>query len=113
MTDSSHNTSLWLLTTTAVELRAWLQDGKVTSRELIERSLKQIDNHNQSGMELQAIISTMPKEKALKQADLLDEERRAGIVRGPFHGIPIIVKVSAELSSISSKCEETLANGNL
>ena len=44
-------------------------------------------------MKLRAIISKMPKEKALHHADILDEERKAGSIWGPFHGIPIIVKV--------------------
>jgi amidase len=81
------------LTATAVELQALLRDGKITSRELIEKCLEQIDSHNQLVMKLRPIISTVPKEKALHQADILDEERKAGSIRGPFHGIPILVKV--------------------
>lgn len=93
MNSSSHDAGVRLLTATAVELQTLLKDGKITSRELIEKCLEQIDSHNQSGMKSRAIISTMPKEKTLHQADILDEERKACSIRGPFHGIPIIVKV--------------------
>jgi amidase len=93
MNSSSHDASVRPLTATAVELQALLRDGKITSRELIEKCLEQIDSHNQSCMKLRPIISTMPKEKALHQSDILDEERKAGNIRGPFHGIPIIMKV--------------------
>ncbi len=106
MSNSSHDASLWLLATTAVELRALLQDEKMTSRELIERSLQQIGNYNQLGMKLRAIISTIPKEKALQQADILDEERKAGSVRGPFHGI---LYYCEGISYLSRKWKETLS----
>jgi Asp-tRNA(Asn)/Glu-tRNA(Gln) amidotransferase A subunit family amidase len=40
---------------------------------------------------LKAVLVKSPE--ALRQADALDEERRAGLVRGPLHGIPVLLKV--------------------
>ncbi len=56
----------------------------VTSRQLVERSLARIERYNP---ELLCVI-TPTKERALKQADRLDAEAKAGKFRGPLHGIP-------------------------
>ncbi|KAK8043737.1 amidase [Apiospora phragmitis] len=74
------------LTTTATSLQRLLQEGALTSVQIIERYLLQIEQHNHA---LNAFISLAPREKLLKQAAALDEERRANRCRGPLHGIPI------------------------
>lgn len=81
--------------TTASELQKLLQDSKVTSFQLVETYLKQIETHNRY---LHAVISTAPKESLLKQAKRLDQERGQGLVRSTMHGIPILVKVWDEPS---------------
>jgi hypothetical protein len=106
MNSSAHLAGIRLLTATAVDLQTLLQDGKITSRELIEKSFEQIDTHNHSGMKLPALISAMPRDKALQQADNLDRERKAGIIRGPFHGIPIILKVKCPSSQ--QECQKLI-----
>jgi len=77
---------------TATQLQNQLQSGLLTSVQIIESYLVHIDNHNQNGMKVNALIAVMPREIALAKARELDEERKHGKVRGPFHGIPIIVK---------------------
>ena len=82
-----------LLTWTASDFRKFLEDGTYSSRQLVQLCLDQAEKHNNAGMQLHALISILPQEQALSWADQLDEERRSGRIRGPFHGIPIIVKV--------------------
>ncbi|KAL2064595.1 hypothetical protein VTL71DRAFT_3732 [Oculimacula yallundae] len=77
---------------TAEQLLADLQAGRVTSVELVNLYLKQIQAQNKEGLKLNAVISTAPIELISKYANMLDEERAAGNLRGPLHGIPIIVK---------------------
>ncbi len=47
------------------------------------------------GLALRAVISVAPDDVVLARAVALDAERARGHVRGPFHGIPILLKVSA------------------
>ena len=73
-----------------VQLLAAQRIGTVTSHDLVEKYLARIKAYDQDGPRLTAIVALNPK--ALEQADALDAERRAGRVRGPLHGIPIVVK---------------------
>ena len=83
-----------LLAITATELLQLLARREVYSIDLVKCYLDQIDRHNHKGMELHAVISTAPKEDLFQQADALDRERAEGRIRGPMHGIPIIIKAS-------------------
>lgn len=80
------------LTLTAAEAQQLLDNGKTTSASLVEMYLDQIERHNHSGLHLNALISIAPKDKLLKTAKKLDNERQSGQVRGPLHGIPIVIK---------------------
>ncbi len=63
---------------------------EITSRQLVEQYLARIDAYDQAGPALNAMIALNPK--ALETADLLDRERAAGKLRGPLHGVPIVIK---------------------
>lgn len=78
------------LTTNAVDLQQLLQHGEISSVQIVEEYLNQIDRYNSN---LNAFISLAPRDKVLRAAALLDEERRLGQVRSPLHGIPIVLKV--------------------
>ncbi|KAJ5711486.1 amidase signature enzyme [Penicillium malachiteum] len=80
-----------VLTTNAVELQQLLQENKITSAQIVGKYLAQIDRYESK---LNALISPAPRDKVLKIAKGLDEERQRGQIRGPFHGIPIILKDS-------------------
>ena len=72
------------------DLQAALGKKQVTSRRLVEQYLARIDAYDQQGPRINAFITLNPA--ALATADALDRERAAGQVRGPLHGIPIVVK---------------------
>ena len=69
------------------DLQRALRDGKVTSRQLVELYLARIKAYDGA---INAFIALNPS--ALDQAAALDDERRAGRVRGPLHGIPLVLK---------------------
>jgi len=81
------------LAATASDLQKLLDAGVVTSEDLVNIYLAQVEKHNHHGMRLNAIISTAPKDTLLAAARALDQERRTLGKRGPLHGIPIVVKV--------------------
>ncbi|KAK8126904.1 Amidase signature domain protein [Apiospora kogelbergensis] len=60
------------LTTTATTLQQLLQEGAITSVQIVERYLLQIERHNHV---LNAFISVAPRDRLLDQAAALDEER--------------------------------------
>lgn len=72
------------------ELAAALDAGEVTSRELVAGYLARIDAYDRRGPMLNAMVVLNPN--AADEADRLDAERAAGRVRGPLHGIPVVVK---------------------
>jgi amidase len=72
------------------DLQARLQSGKSTSRDLCQHYLDRIAKIDKQRPKLNAIIELNPD--VLSIADALDKERKAGKVRGPLHGIPILLK---------------------
>jgi amidase len=72
------------------DLQARLQSGKSTSRALCQGYLDRIAQLDCAGPKLNAVIELNPD--ALKIADALDKERKVGKLRGPLHGIPILLK---------------------
>jgi amidase len=75
---------------TIFDLKNEMDSGRVTSRQLVEQYLARIQAYDQDGPRINAFIMLNPH--ALDAAAALDAERRAGRVRGPLHGIPIVVK---------------------
>jgi len=82
-------------TATASGLQELLTGGKIDSVGIVNACLPQIEQHDGY---LKAILATAPG--ALDAARPLDEERRDGRIRGPLHGIPILIKM--HLSQIMS-----------
>ena len=72
---------------TISEMRAALEQGRVTSRELVVQSLTRIAMYDKL---LNAVMTV--NARAVEEAEARDRERREGRVRGPLHGIPIALK---------------------
>ena len=75
---------------TIAQLQAALEKGEQTARKLVEAYLHRIDELDRRGPELRNVLEINPD--AAATADALDAERKAGKVRGPLHGIPILIK---------------------
>src|SRR3954469_9835775 len=71
-------------------LQARMSAGTLTAHELTAAYLQRIEAIDRNGPHLRAVIEVNPD--ALAIADTLDAERKAGHVRGPLHGIPILIK---------------------
>ena len=71
-------------------LQALMANDELTSRALTRRYLDRIAAIDDAGPTLNAVIETNPD--ALDEAVARDAERRAGRLRGPLHGIPVLLK---------------------
>ena len=72
------------------DLQRAMNEGRVTSKALVQSYLTRIAAFDQRGPRLNALITLNPN--ALREAEALDRERAAKGPRGPLHGIPVIVK---------------------
>ena len=72
------------------DLQSRMQSGELDSRRLTQAYLDRIAAIDKAGPQLNAVIELNPD--ALKEAALRDVERRANAVRGPLHGIPVLLK---------------------
>jgi len=72
------------------DLQKRMESGQDTARSLTEKYLARIEAVDRQGPALRSVLETNPE--ALAIADGLDRERQARKVRGPLHGIPILVK---------------------
>jgi amidase len=85
------------------DLRSMMESGELSSEALVQIYLARIDRLDGK---LNAVIALNPS--AAEQAAALDEERAEGKVRGPLHGIPVLLK-----DNIESKDEIPTTAGSL
>jgi amidase len=77
-----------------MDLRRELDAGVVTSEELVQSYLKRITAIDKNGPTLQSVLALNPD--AVDQARTLDAELRQKKLRGPLHGVPILLKDNIE-----------------
>jgi amidase len=75
---------------TVAGLQQALSTQVVTSAQLVEAYVERIHTLNSAGPGLNAVRMLNPD--ALREAQQLDNERRHNQVRGPLHGIPVLLK---------------------
>ncbi|MDG2283531.1 MAG: amidase family protein [Longimicrobiales bacterium] len=80
---------------TILDMQQAMEDGRVTSRDLVEAHLLRIAIHED---QVNAVITV--NKNALAEADRLDRERAEGRVRGPLHGIPVALKDNVHTTDI-------------
>src|SRR5438045_1191586 len=76
--------------TTIADLQSGMSSGRMTARSITQLYLNRIDDLDRKGPSLRHVIEVNPD--ALSIADSLDQERKSGRVRGPLHGVPILIK---------------------
>ena len=80
----------WIEEITITELQEKMASGDVSALELVDIYLERVEALDTSGPMLNAVIEINPD--ARETATQLDAERGAGNVRGPLHGIPMMLK---------------------
>lgn len=76
------------------DLQRMMASGRASSVALTRAYLARIAAMDRAGPTLRSVIAINPD--ALSQARALDAERRAGHVRGPLHGVPVLIKDNIE-----------------
>ena len=72
------------------DLQKKMQAGQYTSAALTQLYLDRIQAIDKNGPGLNSVIEVNPD--ALSIAKAMDQERKDGKVRGPMHGIPVLIK---------------------
>lgn len=94
------------------ELQQKMKSGELTARQLAELFLERIESIDRNGPRLNSVIETNPDTLAI--ASTLDEERIGGKVRGPLHGIPILLKDNIDTHDAMQTTAGSLAlEGNI
>ncbi|HCY41598.1 MAG TPA: amidase [Prolixibacteraceae bacterium] len=75
---------------TISQLQEQMNSGKMNSEAITKKYLDRIEKIDKKGPELRAVIEINPE--AIKIAQEMDIERMVGKVRGPLHGIPVLIK---------------------
>ncbi len=76
------------------ELSSAQAQGRASAESLTQGYLRRIERYDRRGPALRAVLAVNPQ--ALEAARALDAERRAGRLRGPLHGIPLLIKDNIE-----------------
>lgn len=75
---------------TIEELQQKMQSGQTTAVAITNLYLKRIATIDKAGPKLNSVIEI--NKDAVNIAVSLDKERKAGKIRGPLHGIPVLIK---------------------
>ncbi|MDB5426439.1 MAG: amidase family protein [Phenylobacterium sp.] len=87
--------------------QAAMTAGTLTSEALVRQDLARIAALDKAGPRLNSVIALNPH--ALADARKLDAERKAGHVRGPLHGIPVLLKDNIESADGTATTAGSLA----
>ncbi|HYH00024.1 MAG TPA: amidase [Terriglobales bacterium] len=92
---------------TIADFRALMAEGRLTSVSLVNYYLERINRLDQRGPTVNSIIELNPDAPGIARE--LDAERRAGRVRGPMHGIPVLLKDNIDTADRMQSAAGSLA----
>jgi amidase len=95
---------------TVREIQEAMEAGVLTSKELVMYYLYRIAKYDQSGSKINSILEINPD--AIFIAESLDHERKTKGIRGPLHGIPVLLKDNIETKDKMHTSAGTLALEN-
>lgn len=96
---------------TIAELQEAFKKGTLTAEKLTEIYLARIAAYDKQGPTINSVITLNPK--AVEEAKALDAERKAGKVRGPLHGIPIVLKDNFNTYDLPTTAGSQLLEGSI
>src|SRR5690349_20878562 len=106
---AARQTAFELEETTIAALQDGMRSGRYTARSVAELYLGRMDAIDKAGPAINSVIERNPD--ALRIADERDAERKAGKVRGPLHGIPVLIKDNIDTADKMHTSAGSLALG--
>jgi amidase len=94
---------------TIAELQAGMRSGKYSAQTLTKKYLERVEDVDNHGPAINSVIELNPD--ALSIAAELDKERKAGRVRGPLHGVPVLIKDNIDTHDRMTTTAGSLALG--
>jgi amidase len=94
---------------TIAELQSGMASGRHTAQSLARKYLDRIDDIDKRGPAVNSVIELNPE--ALSIAAELDKERKAKRIRGPLHGIPVLIKDNIDTHDRMTTTAGSLALG--
>src|SRR4051812_1909370 len=107
----THAAQLNLETASILDLENAMAKGELSSEHLTQLYLERIAAYDKAGPKINAIITL--NAKALEVAKALDAERKAGKVRSPIHGIPIVLKDNYDTYDLPTTAGSQLLEGSI
>jgi amidase len=92
------STAVDVVELSAVDARDRMAAGTLTSRALTQAYLDRIAAVDDAGPQLNSVIEL--NASAIADAEALDAERKAGRVRGPLHGLPVLLKDNIDVAGM-------------
>ncbi|WP_274310122.1 amidase family protein [Solibacillus daqui] len=92
------------------EIQEGMAKGEITSKELVMYYLYRIAKYDQDGPKINSMLEINPD--AIFIAEALDNERQLKGVRGPLHGIPVVLKDNIETHDSMHTSAGTIALEN-
>lgn len=96
---------------TIADIQAAYKKGTLTAEKLTELYLARIAAYDKQGPAINTVITANPN--ALAEAKALDAERKAGKIRGPLHGIPIVLKDNFDTFDLPTTAGSQLLAGSI
>ncbi len=92
------STEFNLLEATIPSIQDAMSKGEINAQYLVEGYLKRIEAYDKQGPSINSIILVNPK--AMARAKFLDSLYAEGVILGPLHGIPVIVKDNYDVKGL-------------
>ena len=89
------------------DIQTAMEEGTLSSKELVIYYLYRIAQYDQGGPKINSILEINPD--AIFIAEALDYERKIKGVRGPLHGIPVLLKDNIETNDSMHTSAGTIA----
>src|SRR5882757_184847 len=100
-----------LETASIADLQTAFANGSLSSEQVVRDYLARIDAYDKKGPTINTVITA--NAKALDEAKARDAERKAGKLRGPLHGIPIVLKDNYDTFDMPTTAGSSLLKGSV